>query len=126
MPFFTTYFGPRTAWAGFVSMTWPVTSQSNSILSAARCCFTVGGENWPCSSLTNAATWNGCTCGQLVEAVGLAPLGEAPRGIQVGFAGVVVVDLRGEEFHHALRRLRRRREQRGGQQGGGRGEDEGG
>ena len=34
---------------------------------------------------------------------------------------MVVVDLRGEEFEHALRRLGRRREQRGG--GGGRGED---
>ena len=30
LPFFTTYFGPRTAWAGFVSRTWPVTSQSNT------------------------------------------------------------------------------------------------
>src|SRR5207302_8946073 len=45
LPFFTTYLGPRTAWAGFTSRTWPVTSQSNSIRTAARCCLTVGGES---------------------------------------------------------------------------------
>src|ERR1039458_9949288 len=61
LPFFTTYLGPRTAWAGFVSRTWPVTSQSKSIRSAARCCFTVGAVNSPCSSLTKAATWKACT-----------------------------------------------------------------
>jgi hypothetical protein len=61
----------------------------------------------------------GLYVGELVQAVQLAPLGKAARHIQVGFLGVVVVDLRGEEFEHALRRLRRRRKQRGG----GRGED---
>jgi hypothetical protein len=34
---------------------------------------------------------------QLVEAVGIAPAGEAARGVEVGFARVVVVDLRGEK-----------------------------
>ncbi len=34
LPFLTTYLGPRTAWAGFTSMTWPTTSQSNSMRSA--------------------------------------------------------------------------------------------
>jgi len=38
LPCLTTYFGPRTAWAGFTSMTWPVTSQSNSMRMAARWC----------------------------------------------------------------------------------------
>jgi hypothetical protein len=33
---------------------------------------------------------------QIVQAVGLAPQGEPSRGVQVGFARVVVVDLRGE------------------------------
>ena len=56
LPFFTRYFGPRTACAGLASITWPVTSQSNSMRSAARCCFTVGGVNVPCSSLTKDAT----------------------------------------------------------------------
>ena len=45
-------------------------------------------------------------------------MAETSRGIQVRLACVIVVDLRGEEFQHPLRRLRRRREQRGGQQGG--------
>ena len=26
LPFLTTYLGPRTAWVGFTSRTWPVTS----------------------------------------------------------------------------------------------------
>lgn len=57
LPFFTTYLGPRTAWAGFVSRTWPVTSQSKSIRKAARCCFTVGAEKSPCKFFRKAATW---------------------------------------------------------------------
>ena len=57
LPFLTTYLGPRTAWAGFTSRTWPVTSQSKSMRSAAKCCLTVGGEHAPCRSLMKAATW---------------------------------------------------------------------
>jgi hypothetical protein len=33
--------------------------------------------------------------------MGLAPLGKAARGIEIRFARVVVVDLRGEKFEHA-------------------------
>ena len=55
---------------------------------------------------------------------GLAPGGKAPGRVQIGFAGVVVVDLRGEELQHAPCRFRRRREQRGRKQAGGRGEDD--
>src|ERR1700722_4832652 len=40
LPVFTTCFGPRTAAAGFIGITWPVMSQSNSIRTAASCCFT--------------------------------------------------------------------------------------
>ena len=42
LPVFTTCFGPRTAAAGFIGITWPVMSQSNSIRTAASCCFTPG------------------------------------------------------------------------------------
>lgn len=41
-PFLTTCLGPRTACAGFTLSVCPTTGQSNSIRSAARCCFTVG------------------------------------------------------------------------------------
>lgn len=47
LPGFTTCFGPRTAAAGFTGTIWPVMSQSNSILTAASCCFTSGAE-WVC------------------------------------------------------------------------------
>lgn len=54
-------FGPRTAWAGFVGMTWPTTIQSKSIRKAASRSFTVGLE-WSLSCVsTNAATWIGST-----------------------------------------------------------------
>src|ERR1019366_10102707 len=55
LPRFTTYFGPRTELAGFVGMTWPVTSQSKSIRIAAKCCFTVG-EALGCCSMYAAIT----------------------------------------------------------------------
>jgi hypothetical protein len=41
--FLTTYFGPRTTWAGFTSRNGPASSQSNSIRNAEGCCLTVGG-----------------------------------------------------------------------------------
>ena len=87
-------------------------------LSAATCApVTTTGSAW------RSANADGAGSGELVQAVQLAPLGKAARRIQVGFPGVVVVDLSGEEFEHAPRRLRRRREQRGGKHSRGRGED---
>ena len=59
LPVFTTCFGPRTAAAGFIGTTWPVISQSNSIRTAASCCFTPGAACFSCSSFTQAATSNG-------------------------------------------------------------------
>ena len=40
---------PRTELAGFDGMTWPTTSQSNSIRSAARCTLTDGAASRLCS-----------------------------------------------------------------------------
>ena len=57
LPFLVECFGPRTAVAGLNASTPPVASQSNSILTAARCCFTVGGETSLPSCSTQAATW---------------------------------------------------------------------
>jgi hypothetical protein len=48
LPVFTTRFGPRTAAAGFIGTTWPVTSQSNSMRTAASRCLTPGA---PCQEL---------------------------------------------------------------------------
>jgi hypothetical protein len=44
VPVLTTLVGPRTAEAGLDGVTWPVISQSNSIRTAASCCFTPGAE----------------------------------------------------------------------------------
>ena len=41
----TTCLGPRTELAGLKGRTWPTTSQSKSIRSAARCCLTLAGES---------------------------------------------------------------------------------
>ena len=51
LPVFTTCFGPRTAAAGLIGTTWPVISQSNSMRTAASCCFTSGAE-WVCWSVS--------------------------------------------------------------------------
>jgi len=50
-PLMTEWRGPRTACAGLAGITWPVTSQSNSIRMQARCCLTVGAERTRPSSL---------------------------------------------------------------------------
>ena len=42
--------------------------------------------------------------GELAELVALAPGEEAPAGVEVGRAGVLVVDRDGEEFQEAARR----------------------
>ncbi len=42
LPFLTLCLGPRTTLAGLEGMTWPTTSQSNSIRMAASCSLTVG------------------------------------------------------------------------------------
>ena len=47
LPVLTTYLGPRTELAGLNGRTWPTTSQSKSIRSAARCCLTLAGESAP-------------------------------------------------------------------------------
>ena len=47
LPLLREYLGPRTAWAGFSARTWPVTSQSNRMRRAARCCLTVAGASRP-------------------------------------------------------------------------------
>jgi hypothetical protein len=53
LPFLTECFGPRTAGAGFTSITWPTTNQSNDMRGAARCCLTVGLESsWMSSCRT--------------------------------------------------------------------------
>ena len=51
LPLVTTCLGPRTAWAGLTSMTWPVTSQSKSMRMVASCCLTEGlaWVCWSCS-----------------------------------------------------------------------------
>ena len=41
-PRLTTCLGPRTTEAGLLLTTWPTTSQSNSMRTAARCCLTLG------------------------------------------------------------------------------------
>jgi hypothetical protein len=66
----------------------------------------------------------GLHVGELADAVAVAPFRKPARGVQVRLAGVVVVDLGGEEFEDAPGGLGCRREKRGGLKLGGRGEDD--
>ena len=47
LPVLTTCFGPHTELVGLRGGIWPTTSQSKSIWSAARCCFTLAGASAP-------------------------------------------------------------------------------
>jgi hypothetical protein len=72
-----TCLGPRTAWAGLVATTWPVTSQSNSMRMAARCCLTVGfSKSLPSASIC---------CDGVATGAGYRPL--AVRGCDCGSIG---------------------------------------
>src|SRR5258708_31751404 len=59
LPFLTTYFGPRTEWAGFDGVICRTTRKSYSIRTAASFCLMVGLD--PGKSSIQAATWNGRT-----------------------------------------------------------------
>jgi hypothetical protein len=67
---------------------------------------------------------DGLYVGELADAAAVAPFREAAGCVQVRLAGVVVVDLGGEEFQDAPGGLRRRREKRRGLKLGARGEDD--
>ena len=96
MPVFTTCFGPRTAAAGFIGTTWPITSQSNSMRTAASCCFTLGAE---CSlQFLHPGGHVERPNGREREAALLAPGEEPAASAGVSPARVVVVDVGGEEF----------------------------
>lgn len=62
LPRLTEYLGPRTELAGFIGRTWPTTSQSKSIRTAARCCLTVGEEHRICRSSIYEAMSTGRIC----------------------------------------------------------------
>ena len=104
LPVFTTCFGPRTECAGFVATTWPVTSQSNSMRMAARCCFTVGFSNVP-SALDIGRDVQRLDVDKLAQVVVLAPGEEPAYRMQVGDARVLVADGGGKEFEEAARRM---------------------
>src|SRR3954467_12753088 len=93
LPRRTTYFGPRTAYAGLTASTWPTTSQSNSMRTAARCCLTVGLAAVSCSASVSTSDDDG-----LFE-----PREERARGPIVGHAGILVADGGGKEFEEAAR-----------------------
>ena len=97
MPVFTTCFGPRTAAAGFAGTTWPVISQSNSMRTAASCCFTPGARMGLLQRLDISGDIERPDRGQRQPAI-LAPGEELPAGPRVGPARVRVADVGGEEF----------------------------
>ena len=88
--------GPATAAAGFIGSTWPVTSQSNSMRTAASCCFTPALHASP-AVLSPRPPRRTAGCRERRAAI-FAP-GEKPAaGARIGPAGVIVVDVGGKEF----------------------------
>ena len=60
-----------------------------------------GWGHLPLQVLDEGSDMKGLDAGQFGQAVGLAPGGKTAGGMEIGFAGAVVVDLRGEEFKKA-------------------------
>ena len=96
--------GAAHGWAGLVATTWPVTSQSNSMRMAARCCLTVGSKCLP-ERLDVGGDVHRLDVGDLAELVLVAPGEEPADGAVVGHARVRVADGGGEEFDEAARGL---------------------
>jgi hypothetical protein len=96
LPVFTTCFGPRTAAAGFIGTTWPMTSQSSSVRTAASCCFTSGAPECLLQLLHPGGhvEWPD---GTERDSAPLAPGDEPTARPGVGLARVRVVDVGGEE-----------------------------
>ena len=94
LPVRTMYLGPRTAAAGLTARTWPTTSQSNSMRTAASHCFTVGGENPRPRRRARVYV-------KQAKAGLVAPVEEFAGSPVVGFTGVRVADVRGKEFDEA-------------------------
>jgi hypothetical protein len=102
LPRLTTCFDPRTACAGLSARTWPMTSQSNSIRTAARCCFTVGLAT-VLERLDIGGDVQRLDADELVDAVRLEPGKEMRHAAVVGRSGVFVANGGGEEFEEAPR-----------------------
>lgn len=84
-------------------MTWLTPSQSNSIRSAAGCCWTAP----PSPALSVGRNVHRLDEAPLAEVPGLAPGEKEMHRVEVRLAGVVVADLSGEEFPKAVLSLRR-------------------
>ena len=72
-------------------------SQSNSMRTAASCCFTPAAPCSSCSSFTQAATSNGRMAAERQAAL-FAPGEEPAAGAGISAARVGIVDVGGEEF----------------------------
>ena len=97
LPRFTLWRGPRTEAAGLTGMTWPVTSQSNRCLIAARRCFAVGADRSRPQLLDigrDVQRLSSATARRLRSRTNR----RIPRGARIGAARVRVADLGGEEF----------------------------
>ena len=96
LSFFTTSLGPRTAWAELVSRTWPVRA-GRTASPPDQMLLHGGGREVALQILDEGVDMERLHVGKLADAMLVAPLGKAPRRIQVGLARVVVVDLRRED-----------------------------
>ena len=83
-----------------------------------------GWRDFALQVLDERGDMKGLDAGQFGQAVGLAPAGKAAGGMEIGFAGAVVVDLRGEEFKKAPGGLGVRGEQAGWLKFGSGGQDD--
>ena len=86
--------------------TWPTTSQSNSMRTAARCCFTDGAAcDFP-EVLDVGGDVHRLEAPELAQAPHLAPAEKLGNRLGVGGPGVAVADVGGEELEKTAARVR--------------------
>ena len=102
LPLLREYLGPRTAWAGFscqdLAGDQPVKQDAKSrqvLLDGSR-------GQLALQALNESSDVDRLHLGELADAVLLTPGRKAAGGVEVGAAGVGVIDLGGEELQHAL------------------------
>ena len=95
--------GPRTELAGLTATTWPITSQSKRWRSAASFCLTVGAETFRPRASIQVATWSGSTAASERTPCASHQARNSRHGAPVGFAGIAVADVGGEEIDEAAR-----------------------
>jgi hypothetical protein len=98
LPFFTTYFGPRTACAGFDGVICRTTRKSHNIRTAASYCLTVGSHRGKSSIQADTERSHSCE----FQAMSDGPVKKLPASPSVSLSGIPVANRSSEKVNVAF------------------------